>query len=151
MSRSVALLFQGQALTDNLIAHSYLIDSNIIGNQFDFFRFPGFAQSILEAATAAKQTVSLGELFTLATAPTMAANFTGPVDIVDGLNDYPFCAGNCAYPSDQAQASIAKAFPMAAASSQSILLPVTGHGVNLHYSAPQAYSQINAFLTAHGY
>lgn len=63
-----------------------------MANQFDFFRFPGFDPAVLAAADAAKQTVTFGELFTLGGVPSTAPAFTGPVDIVDGDNDLPFCS-----------------------------------------------------------
>lgn len=132
--------------------NGYLVANNKIGNQFAFFRQPGFAQYILDAANNARQTVTFGELFSLGAAPSMAPNFTGPVDVVDGVNDWAFCQGNCLYPNNLAAAAQPTVYPNAKVSgSQYILLPVTGHGVNLHYTGGQAFQHVVGFLHANGY
>ena len=77
--------------------------------------------------------------------------FTGPVDVVDGRLDFAACGGNCDYPVDLAAALIPALYPRAANGSQSYLVPESGHNINAHYTAPKAYVQINAFLTANGF
>jgi pimeloyl-ACP methyl ester carboxylesterase len=46
------------------LPNGYLIAQSQAGNQFSFFRFPGFAQELLVAGTAAGQTFIIGEFFT---------------------------------------------------------------------------------------
>ncbi|GAB7349485.1 hypothetical protein MBLNU459_g0196t1 [Dothideomycetes sp. NU459] len=125
----------------------YLVANNYIGNQFAFFRAQGFPPSNLAIADATKQTVTLGELFTLA-AVTGNTTYTGPVDVVDGANDWPFCQGNCSYPMDLAAA--AKALYPMTRNFTSYLAPNCGHGLNLHYAATAAYEQIQAFVMGNG-
>ncbi len=97
-----------------------------------------------------KQTNALGETFTLAPTYAPATAYTGPVDIVNGQNDYFYCGGDCTYPTDQAAAAIPAFFPKAGKGSQSFLAPGAGHNVNAHFSAPKAFQQMLAFLKANG-
>ena len=97
---------------------------------------------------ARKQTNAIGETFTLASAYAPAKAYTGPVDIVNGQNDYFYCGGDCTYPVDQAAAAIPAYFPAASKGSQSFLAPNAGHNVNAHYSASQAFKQMIDFLQA---
>lgn len=125
----------------------YLAANNYIGNQFAFFRAQGFPPSNLALAEASKNTVTLGELFTLS-AVTGNTTYTGPVDVVDGQNDWPFCQGNCSYPMDLAAAA-KSLYPMTK-NFTSYLAPNCGHGLNLHYAATAAFEQIQAFVAGNG-
>lgn len=130
------------------LGNGYLVANNYAGNQFAFLRYPNFPASNLAIAESTKQTVTLGELFTLS-AVTGMTNYTGAVDVVDGTNDWPFCQGNCTYPTDQAAA--AKSLYPATSNFTSYLAAGAGHGLNLHYSATAAYNQIQAFVASHGF
>lgn len=85
-------------------------------------------------------------MFTLGSAYAPATAYTGPVDIVNGQNDYFYCGGDCTYPTDQAAAAIPAYFPAASKGSQSYLAPNAGHNINPHYSSVQAFQQMIAFL-----
>ncbi|PMD36761.1 hypothetical protein L207DRAFT_515284 [Hyaloscypha variabilis F] len=74
----------------------------------------------------------------------------GPMDVVDGENDLPFCQSNCLVPEDKAAAVKAALYPNARESSMSFVAKGTGHGLNLHYVAGEAYQQIFEFLRANG-
>ncbi|KAH9827513.1 Alpha/beta hydrolase family [Teratosphaeria destructans] len=50
------------------------------------------------------RSVTFGESSRPPRPPSPAVNFTGPVAVVDGAEDLPFCAGNCSYPVDKAAA-----------------------------------------------
>jgi hypothetical protein len=98
-----------------------------------------------------KQTNAIGETFTLGPAYAPATSFTGPVDIVNGQNDYFYCGGDCSYPTNQAVAALAAYFPSASKQgSQTFLAPLCGHNVNSHYSAGKAFEQMLAFLKTNG-
>jgi len=98
-----------------------------------------------------KGTVTIGELFTTTAVIAQATNYTRPVAVVDGVNDFPFCFGNCSYPTDQAAAVQPVLYPSVAPSDfGSYLAPVAGHGLNLHYSSAGAYQYIQNFLNSHG-
>lgn len=89
-------------------------------------------------------------MFTLADVYTPAPAFTGPVFIVDGQNDYFYCGGDCTYPADQAALVIPAFYPAASKASKSYLVPNTGHNINAHKTASQAFDQMTAFLKANG-
>jgi hypothetical protein len=122
-----------------------------LGNQFAFFKAQGFPPANLAIAESTKQTVTIGELFTLASVLAPATSFTGPVDVVDGSNDWPFCQGDCTYPVNQAAQAIAALYPAASSGSQSYLASLCGHGINLHYAATAAFSQIQNFVSKNGF
>lgn len=129
--------------------NGYLVGDTIISTQIGFFRLPEFAAAVLEAADTTKQTVTFGELFTLGAVGGPAPGFTGPVAVVNGDADYPFCSGNCSYPTNLAAAVKPAVYPNVA-SFASYLAPSTGHGLNLHYTAVAAYEFIQAFLGKNG-
>lgn len=127
--------------------NGYLIQANAIGNQFAFLRYPGFPASNLRVAQASKDTVTLGELLSMPMAGNATA-YTGIIDVVNGINDLPFCGGNCTYGSDQT-AGVRAMYP-AVRVFESYNAPVAGHGLNLHYSASYAFTQIQTFLGTNG-
>ncbi|THZ04904.1 alpha/beta-hydrolase [Aureobasidium pullulans] len=125
--------------------NGYLVDYSAVSNQYGFFRAPNFDPLILAAGEAAKGSVTFGELFTQAAIASPAMNFTGPVAIVNGAADLPFCFGNCSYPMNLAEAAVNALYP-ASMAKDNYLAPSTGHGVNLHYTAMDAYKFIGSFL-----
>jgi pimeloyl-ACP methyl ester carboxylesterase len=129
--------------------NGYLVADSSISNQLAFLRFPNYPLENLDIAETTKQTVTFGELFTQTVAAQPAPKFTGPVDVVNGYYDLPFCDGDCAYPSSQA-AQVLLLYPNAAKSSTTYLAPGSGHGLNLHYIAQTAYEQIGGFLADNG-
>ncbi|RDW59810.1 hypothetical protein BP6252_12897 [Coleophoma cylindrospora] len=130
------------------LPNGYMISSTVSNNQFGFFRAPNFDPLALWAAEATKQTFALGELFTNSLLGGIATKFTGPVDVVNGENDVPSCNGNCLVPTNAAAALIQAVYPAASNSSQYYTAPGTGHGLNLHFTAPAAYQHILHFLAA---
>ncbi|KAI4177708.1 MAG: hypothetical protein LQ343_000171 [Gyalolechia ehrenbergii] len=115
--------------------------------QFAFYRYPGFDPKIFSLQTSRKQTLALGESYTLPLAYTPAPAYTGPVAIVNGQHDWFHCGGDCTYPVDQAAAAIPAYFPNANKErSTSYLAPGAGHSVNAHLSADQAFERMIAFL-----
>lgn len=89
-------------------------------------------------------------MFTLGRAYAPAPEFTGPVDILNGENDYFYCGGDCKYPQNQAALVQPAFFPAASKGSQSYLVPNSGHNINAHDSAPQAFQQMVTFLQGNG-
>ncbi|KAI5203873.1 alpha/beta-hydrolase [Aureobasidium subglaciale] len=141
---------QNQPYRFSGLNNGYLVDYSAVSNQYGFFRSPNFDPAILAAGEAAKGTVTFGELFTQAAIAGVASNFTGPVAIVNGDADLPFCFGNCSYPMNLAQAAVTMLYPAASATGN-YLAPLTGHGVNLHYTALDAYKYIGSFLKQNKY
>lgn len=76
--------------------------------------------------------------------------FTGPVHVVTGAQDMPFCFRDCyavppgaKYPSIPAYAQ--ELYPKTR--NFSVYIPEnTGHAVNQHYSAPDVYQEMLAFV-----
>lgn len=99
---------------------------------------------------AHKQPYTLGQELTLASLFIPAMNYTGPVDVVAGQHDFPFCGGDCEYPSDQAAATIVEFYPAASSGSESFVVPNSGHSINAHYEAGTQFTQIRAFLSKNG-
>ncbi|CZR54593.1 uncharacterized protein PAC_04477 [Phialocephala subalpina] len=131
--------------------NGYLISESINGNQFAFFRAQNYLPAILVAAETAKQTFTIGELFTNSMFQSVAKEFTGPIDVVDGENDLPFCQSNCLVPENKAAAVKGALYPNAKASSAVYVAPGAGHGLNLHYVAGEAYRHIFQFLKSNGF
>lgn len=129
--------------------NGYLVGDTIISTQIGFFKLPEFAAEVLQKADATKQTVTFGEYFTQGAVGGPAPDYTGPVAVVNGDADLPFCYGNCSYPTNLAAAVQPAVYPNAAKFA-SYLAPSTGHGLNLHYTAEAAYEFIQNFLASSG-
>ncbi|KAF2717605.1 hypothetical protein K431DRAFT_276534 [Polychaeton citri CBS 116435] len=119
------------------------------GVQIDFFSYPGFDPAIL-AQTFEQQGVSpIGSMLG-GSIGGVATNYTNPLAVVNGMNDYPYCTGNCSYPTDQAALVQPKFYPNVKAEDfGSFLVPNAGHGFNLHFSAGEGYTFIQNFLKSH--
>jgi pimeloyl-ACP methyl ester carboxylesterase len=127
------------------LSNGYLVAATTTSTQYGFLRSPNFSPLIASAATAQKGSVTFGELFTQAAIASVASNYTKPVAIVNGDADLPFCFGNCSFPVDLAKRAIGELYP-ASTMRDTFLLPSVGHGVNLHYTADQAFAFIHQFL-----
>lgn len=125
----------------------YLVSDTAISNQIGFLKAPGFDPEILNLAEAMKGSVTFGELFTQSAPTKPAMNYTRPVAVVNGINDLPFCFGNCTYPTNLAQAVFPMLYP-ATNKTGAYLAQVAGHGFNLHYSAVEAYHYAQDFISA---
>lgn len=145
-----AIASQDQPARFSDLDPGYLVASDTISNQIAFFHFPGFDPAILAAANAQKGSVTYGELFTQGVVSKVASNYTGPVAIVDGFEDLPFCFGNCTFGGDKAQLALKALYPAAKNTSATYYAQNTGHGINLHYSALDAFHWIQNFLKSNG-
>ncbi len=133
------------------LTNGYLIADSILFNQFGFFRAPNYDPLVLAAAEATKQTFTIGELFTNSMFMGKAVDFRGPIDVVDGENDLPFCRSNCLVPENKAAAVKGALYSNAKNSSTSFVAKGAGHGLNLHYVAGDASRQILNFLKENGF
>ncbi|KAF8152596.1 Alpha/beta hydrolase family-domain-containing protein [Crassisporium funariophilum] len=128
------------------LSNSYLATQSIINDQLNFFYYPFFDPEVLQKAEDTKATVTLGELLTQGASP--ALNYTRPLLVVTGDKDFIFCGGNC-YQSLNGSTNLISAtkilFP--AVQNFDYFIPAnTGHGINLHFSAPETFAQIEAWL-----
>lgn len=131
--------------------NGYLITSNAAADQLLFFDTPYFDEAVLEAAERTKQTVTVAEGLTIGNS--MAPKFAGPVYVVTGSDDLPYCAGNCYAVNGTNLTSIpqdvSKLFPMSSKFATYIPLK-TGHAVQLHPTAMQTDMQIHKWLAMNG-
>ncbi|KAF7195831.1 hypothetical protein HII31_02848 [Pseudocercospora fuligena] len=135
------------------LSNGYTCSESVRGTQLDYLSSTpdSFDPAILAQAFAQRGLQSAGEM---ASAPVggVAKNYTKPLFVINGEQDFPFCLGNCSYPQDQAAAVREAMYPAVKASGfGSYLVPNAGHGLNLHYSAQQAYEVIQTFLSKHGF
>lgn len=131
----------------------YLVSNDLSALQYAFL-YPGyFNLELAEVAEKTKQPVTTGELLTIGSSPSKNA-FTGPVLIVTGEHDVPFCGGNCfgQLPGSNASsipATAKMAFP-SVSNFEAYIQPNTGHGINFHYNATAAYQVIQDYLGNNG-
>ncbi|KAJ8103423.1 catalytic protein [Lipomyces tetrasporus] len=147
---NLAIASQNQPLRFGALPSGYLVTGSAISNQFAFLHYPNFDPSIFAKDDAAKQTVTIGELFTITKPVEPAIGFTGPVDVVLGEYDMIFCQANCAYPSDQS-VMVQALYPAASNSSQAHIVPGVGHAINLHFQAQIAFDEIQEFVKSNGF
>ncbi|MCJ1261321.1 hypothetical protein MMC22_001185 [Lobaria immixta] len=133
------------------LSSGYFVHNSAQSIRLPFYRYPYYDLDAFNSQVAAKQTYALGQLFTIFDILQPATSFTGPVNVVLGQYDFPFCRGDCTYPVDQSAAVKPAFFPAANAGSQEFLVPETGHNINGHYKAPAVFDQINRFLSVNGF
>ncbi|RDK46532.1 hypothetical protein M752DRAFT_324194 [Aspergillus phoenicis ATCC 13157] len=91
-----------------------------------------------------------GELFTLTHVINATSEFQGPVAVVAGNEDLPFCNGNCSSPTDILAGLVPALYPeVLEANTATYVAPAVGHALNLHYAAPGAFNFIQDFLKKH--
>ncbi|KAI6088322.1 alpha/beta-hydrolase [Hypoxylon rubiginosum] len=124
----------------------YLTQQSAAGIQFAFYRYPNFDEEAFRRQVAHKQTNTLGVLLTLGGIVAPSAEFTGPVDIVNGEHDLVFCGGNCVQPTDQNAAALSMFYPAAAEGSRTYIAAGAGHAIAAHKSGPDSFKHMIQFL-----
>jgi hypothetical protein len=137
---------QDSAARFGSLPNGYQIINSQVGDQIAFYRYPNYLPSVFTSLDSKKQTFSLGDFFTLTGPVAPATLFTGPVNVVNGQNDFIFCSSDCEFPSEHGKVALDSLFPAAASSSVSFVIPGTGHAINAHTTASQTYSQMLGFL-----
>ena len=126
----------------------YLANSNVNAVQYNFL-LPGFFDTgIAYYGEAGKQPVTVGEVLTLGSGP-MMNKYRGPVLVITGDADLPFCGGDCLNTGGapgNIVSPISENFPNT--QPEVVIQPNTGHGINLHYNATGAYMVINDYLNS---
>lgn len=111
----------------------YIAPTSAVGVQIDFFSPHQFDPAVLALAFATGQPVTPGELLTLGSL--IAVNpFAGPVLVVTGGRDIPYCGGDCLITGNPALASIPTAVSKNFANAKAFnatIIPGAGHGLNL--------------------
>ncbi|KAF2168635.1 hypothetical protein M409DRAFT_65522 [Zasmidium cellare ATCC 36951] len=130
--------------------NGYTVASTAISNQIGFFHAPGFDPAIVSLADSTKGTIAVGELLSTSAIVGPALEFNGTVAIVNGIDDLPFCNGNCSSPGNLL-GQVKQLYPRVSNDSfVTSLVPNTGHAISLHYSAGAVYESVQALLIAKG-
>lgn len=130
-------------------AAGYLLSGSQVGWQTGFFTAPNFDDAVMVSSFANASTISFGELFSRKNVTVAATGFTGPVVIVNGDSDLPYCSGNCTFPTNKGDDALKSAFALSK-NATSFVMPGTGHALNLHHTACEAYAYILDFLKDNG-
>ncbi|GAB7331401.1 hypothetical protein MBLNU13_g02824t1 [Cladosporium sp. NU13] len=128
-------------------AHGYLAAGDASGVQTNFFSPGAFDPKILAFAAKTGQPVTIGELLTIGGGTAAPNPFAGPVLIITGERDVPFCGGSCyngAPSGSSIPAQAQKTFT--GTNITTVIVPKAGHGLNLEYSHPFTYKSINNFF-----
>ncbi|KAI4703293.1 hypothetical protein J4E81_002171 [Alternaria sp. BMP 2799] len=131
----------------------YMAHSDLTALQYAFLQPGNYDVGLALVAEKTKQPVTTGELLTIGGSPS-SSPFTGPVLVITGETDVPFCGGNCYGQLMGSNASnipegVAMAYPNASAF-ESYIQPNTGHGLNFHYNATAGYQVMQDFLASNG-
>ncbi|EXL39400.1 hypothetical protein FOCG_17988 [Fusarium oxysporum f. sp. radicis-lycopersici 26381] len=129
----------------------YFATASTVSVHMNFFAEGNFDPQMLDLAYKTAQPTAPGELLTLAGPMLKENSYAGPVLVVTGDRDVPFCGGNCMATAgvDEALPSLLdtskKFFPQASRLNTTVI-PGTGHGMNLEYTCGQTYDAILGFL-----
>ncbi|KFA66079.1 hypothetical protein S40285_08137 [Stachybotrys chlorohalonatus IBT 40285] len=117
----------------------------------NFFAPGDFDPAALELAFSTGQPTTPGEVLTLGAGATNPNRFKGPVMIITGEQDIPYCGGNC-----YGTAAIDNCAPdliensaqyfRSASVFNATIVPGAGHGLNFGYSHVTTYSAMLNFL-----
>lgn len=113
--------------------------------------FNTFSQESLDLAFKTSQAVTLGGLFTQGSGTAPAQNFTGPVFVIDGQQDLPFCNSDCTTTTNGSTIpeQVKTLYPVTKNFTSSIV-PNSGHGLSNGYTASDAYEQVLSFIVSNG-
>ena len=120
---------------------------NPTGLQTNFFTPGSFDPLILDYAEVIGKPLAVGELLSFAGGIATVNTYAGPVLIVTGEHDLPFCGGDC-------YSGVANGTSIPAESQQyfpstnisTSIIPGSGHALNLEYTHVATYETINLFL-----
>ncbi|KAF4972973.1 hypothetical protein FZEAL_9458 [Fusarium zealandicum] len=142
-------------ITDSPLAAQYpagyMATASTVSVHINFFAEGDFDPQLLELAYQTGQPVTPGELLTIGGPAMENSSYTGPVLIVTGEHDVPFCGGDC-YSTDSISKElpslldVSKSFFTKASRFNTTVVPGAGHGLNFGYSHSVAYDAILDFL-----
>ncbi|KND86764.1 hypothetical protein TOPH_08614 [Tolypocladium ophioglossoides CBS 100239] len=140
------------ALKDQYV-DGYVAPKTSIGMHINFFSPGDFDPRMLEAATATGQPAAVGELLTVGSTGS-TSEFGGPVLVITGERDVPFCGGDCnntmiIHGSAPNLIEMSKISFKKASVFNATIVPGAGHGLNFQYSSVFTYKAILDFLKSH--
>ncbi|KAL0937533.1 uncharacterized protein CTRU02_207264 [Colletotrichum truncatum] len=124
----------------------YILPGVPTGVHLSFFKYPNFDPAILEESVNRMQTQALGELLA---APgiidevdlSSLKNYSSPVLIVNGENDFSACGFSCVTPRDMTKDTLKDGWPAAdPILSDTMVHAGLGHNLNTHLSAEAVYN-----------
>ncbi|KAK5744964.1 hypothetical protein LTR17_001715 [Elasticomyces elasticus] len=127
--------------------HGYLATGDLSAFQANFLGPEQFDPAILAFAATIGQPLAIGEILTIGSEIASLNTFRGPVLVVTGEYDVPFCGGSCyngASPNSSIPAQSQQYWTNTSIST--IIVPGAGHALNLEYSHPSTYKSINEFF-----
>lgn len=132
----------------NNISSVYLLTGSAAADLTLFAWPPNYSPEAIEVARSQySDVVNLGTLTSQATVQQPATNFAKPVFVISGEHDLPFCSGTC-QPAllDGVRDTL---YPQASNFS-SYIVPSTGHGIEVHYTAASANRLVMDFIMGNG-
>ncbi|PNY29728.1 Uncharacterized protein TCAP_00355 [Tolypocladium capitatum] len=131
----------------------YVAPKTSIGVHINFFAPGAFDPKMLQAATATGQPAAVGELLTVGSTGA-TSEFGGPVLVITGERDVPFCGGDCknaviinnSAPNliEMSRTSFKKASAFNAT-----IVPGAGHSLNFEHTSGATYKAILDFIGRH--
>jgi pimeloyl-ACP methyl ester carboxylesterase len=115
-----------------------------------FYNLPNADPAVVALDEKTKETATIGEQNTLesALAPAVSQAVHVPVLLLDGQFDNAFC-GPSLCPDAAAVAQLETPFFAVGACLQTVVIPATGHDLNLHITAPTTYEAIRIWSDAY--
>ena len=129
--------FAGRSIPDGYL-------TSLPGLRNIFYQAPFYDPLVVAIDDQTKETVTVAELNTAVPALSLSSAIHVPVLVVVGDFDAAFCTA----PSCTASGSLASepGFYPTDACAEAVAIPDTGHDLNLHYSAPLAYTTILSWM-----
>lgn len=130
------------------IPEDWLVTATPFSSQINFNYPPTVTKASTKLQRATEQPVTQGSLFTIGTLAATADQFTGPVQVLTGLQDFiftfdqPFVDGK-----SLAQITADQLYPKS--SNATAFTPdLTGHAINVHTTAKAIYKEMLSFAKA---
>ncbi|KAK4569485.1 hypothetical protein LTR86_003248 [Recurvomyces mirabilis] len=115
-----------------------------------YYRYPYYDTRLFEQQLPiAGSTFSLADVITSGLILAPAKDHTKPVQVVLGQYDFTFCSGDCSKTADPTIGAI-KAFYPDAEVGEGYIVPTSGHCINNHYAAGEAFAHMLEFLKEQG-
>ncbi|CAI6335125.1 unnamed protein product [Periconia digitata] len=117
--------------------------------QFAFFYYLFFNITLFYQEFNTRQTNAIGETLTAGSLYVPAPAYTRPVQILNGVQDYFYCQGNClAGGNDATLAALEGFFPNRdQTKSEAVIIDDLGHNINLHFKRTEAFEKTLAFIS----
>lgn len=127
----------------------YIAGGSPSGVQTAFFAPGSFDPALLDLAVTSGKPVTVGELLTLTAQAANPNPLKGPVLIITGGRDVPFCGGDCLSTGSSLPNLLERSKPLfpSASKFEAVVVGEAGHGLNLEYSHPFTYGKILDFIT----